>query len=181
MEKIKKAIDRVTSAFTLVSGVMFAIIVLIVIINIVGRATANKPVRGAIEIVQLGMLLSVGIVMCRSGFDERHICVALVIDTLPGRGRAALIALSKIISAAVFGMISYLFWTNVPEAIRLNKVSDTFRLPYEYVYLVLMICFVMGALVFLYQFLAALSIVIHGVKSEELLTKQDDGQGPNDL
>ncbi|MCL1828058.1 MAG: TRAP transporter small permease [Oscillospiraceae bacterium] len=181
MTKIRKAIDRVTSAFTFISALLFFIIVIIVLTNILGRAIFNRPVRGAIEIIQYGMLLCAGVVMCRSGFDERHICVTLVIDKFPGRGRAVFIALGKFVSTVVFAVITYLFLQNIPEAIALNRVTDAFRFPYHYIFIVLTFAFAMGALVFFYQFCAAVSAVIGKAPAKEDAGGPAGEDGPRDI
>ena len=181
MSKITKLIDRVSSAFSVVSGYVFAVVVVIVILNIVGRAALNMPVRGTVEIVQLGMLLSAGIVMCKAGFDERHICVTLLIDKLPVRGKSVFIVIAKLISTCVFGMTTYLFVMEIPKAISLNKVTDAFRLPYFYLYVVLAISFTLGTLVFFYQLCKAASAVIKGTpKNAALQEKSGDDSGPNE-
>ena len=181
MGKITKMIDRVSSAFSVVSGYVFAVVVLVVIVNIIGRETLNMPVRGTVEIVQLGMLLSAGIVMCKAGFDERHICVTLLVDKLPGRGRSVFIAIAKLISTCVFGMTTYLFVMEIPKAIALNKVTDAFRLPYFYLYVVLAICFTLGTLVFFYQLCVALSVVIKGIPITSGHPEESgDDSGPNE-
>jgi len=181
MGKITKLFDRVSSAFSVVSGYVFAVVVVVVIINIVGRALLNSPVRGTVEIVQLGMLLSAGIVMCKAGFDERHICVTLLIDKLPGRVRPAFIVIAKLVSTCVFGMTTYLFIMEIPKAISLNKVTDAFRLPYFYLYVVLSISFTLGTLVFFYQLCIAFSTVIKGVPITSGQPEESgDDSGPNE-
>ena len=181
MSKITKLIDRVSSAFSVVSGYVFAVVVLVVIINVIGRAVLNTPVRGIVEFVQLGMLLSAGIVLCKSGFDERHICVTLLIDRFPGRVKSAFVAFAKLVATCVFGMTTYLFFMEIPKAITLNKVTDSYRLPYYLLYVVLAISFTIGTLVFFYQFCVALSEVFKGTpKTADLPEKSGDESGPNE-
>ena len=87
---LNRLIHKVTKGFAYVSAVIFALIVLIVLANIIGRAVFNKPIKGTVEIVQYGVMFCAGIVMCRSGLEERHISVTFLIDKYPKRVRAAL-------------------------------------------------------------------------------------------
>ena len=162
MGKITRFIDRVSMAFTHISGVLFLIICLVVLANIITRALFNFPVKGTVGIVQLGMLICIGLVLCRSGFEERHICVMLLVDKLPPRAKAIVLALGKLISGAVFTIIAYLFFKLVPEAARLNKVTDTFRIQYFYFYAALGIGFVIAAIVFYYQCCQSVAAAVKG-------------------
>ncbi|NLM21397.1 MAG: hypothetical protein GX207_06585, partial [Peptococcaceae bacterium] len=64
---VNKIIDKVTFVFTIVSAFLFAIIVLIVLANIIGRSFFHMPIKGTVEIIQYGVMFCAGIVMCRSG------------------------------------------------------------------------------------------------------------------
>ena len=154
---LNRLIEKVTKGFAYFSAGIFAVIVLIVLINILGRAIFNRPVKGTIEIVQYGVMFCAGIVMCRSGLEERHISVTFLIDKYPKRLRAALVALGKLIGMAAFGILAVIYAGKISEAVETGKVTDTFRLPFEYVYIVMTACFAMGALIFLYQFIRCLS------------------------
>lgn len=179
---INKAINKITSGFTIISAVIFLIIVLVVIANIVGRAVFNSPINGTVEIVQYGMLFCVGIVMCRSGYEERHITVTVLIDHYPVRIRALFVALGKLISTVVFGMITILFARQIPQALLSGKVTDTFRISFEYVYLMMVICFATGALIFFFQFCVATNTVITGKKAPEKTSNTiETGEGSTEL
>jgi TRAP-type C4-dicarboxylate transport system permease small subunit len=157
---LNRLIHKITKGFAYVSAVIFAVIVLVVLTNIVGRAVFNKPVKGTVEIVQYGVMFCAGIVMCRSGLEERHISVTFLIDKYPKRVRAALVAFGKLLGAAAFGILSAIYAGNIFEAAQTGKLTDTFRLPFEYVYLIMAVCFAMGALIFLYQFVTSVSAVM---------------------
>jgi len=184
MRALHKALDRITSVFAEISGSLFGIVVIVVIVNIIGRSFFNTPVRGAIEIVQLGVLLCAGIVLSRTGFDNRHIAVTFFVEKLPTRGKAVTVALGKLICTAVFGVISFLFVLEIPKAIQLNKLTDTFRFPFEYLYIVLMVSFTMATIIFAYQFFLAIRIAITGkliAGVDEPEEKKTDDSGPNEL
>jgi TRAP-type C4-dicarboxylate transport system permease small subunit len=171
---MRKAMEKITSAFTVVSAVMFAVIVTIVLVNIVGRAVFNEPVKGTVEIVQYGVMFCAGIVMCRSGLDERHISVTFLIDKYPARLRAIFLAFGKLLGTATFGVLAYIYAGKIREAVEDGKLTDTFRMPFEYVYLIMALCFLAGALVFFYQFCLAASHVIKPPPPENAVKK--DGE-----
>jgi len=164
---VNKIIDKVTFVFTIVSAFLFAIIVLIVLANIIGRSFFHMPIKGTVEIIQYGVMFCAGIVMCRSGFEERHISVTLLIDKYPLRLRAAFIALGKLLGTLAFGTLAVIYAKNVPEAMASGKVTETFRLPFEFIYVIMAACFVAGALIFFYQFCVAMGTVIRGKQGFE--------------
>ncbi|NLL51645.1 MAG: TRAP transporter small permease [Peptococcaceae bacterium] len=164
---VNKVIDKVTSIFTIVSASLFAIIVLIVLANIIGRTFFHMPIKGTVEIIQYGVMFCAGIVMCRSGYEERHISVTLLIDKYPMRLRAAFVALGKLLGTIAFGALAVIYANNVPEALASGKVTETFRLPFEFIYIIMAVCFLVGALIFFYQFCVTMVTVIRGKQGPE--------------
>ena len=158
---VNRLIEKVTKVFAYISAAIFAIIVVIVLVNIIGRAVFNAPVKGTVEIVQYGVMFCAGIVMCRSGLEERHISVTFLIDKYPKRMRAGFVSFGKLLGTAAFGILAVTYISKISEAEQAGKLTDTFRLPFEYVYLIMAICFVTGALIFLYQFILSLLTVFN--------------------
>lgn len=160
---------------------MFGIIVLVVLANIISRSAFSRPIAGTIEIVQYGMLFCVGMVMCRSGYEERHICINILIDKYPARIREVFIALGKLFGTAVFAVVAVLFAREVPEALSSGSVTDSFRIPFEYVYVMMTICFVTGALIFLYQLCISVYRVITGKIPAQGSNTVSTGEGTVEL
>jgi TRAP-type C4-dicarboxylate transport system permease small subunit len=164
---LTKAIDKITSVFTIISYVVFGIIVVIVMANIIGRTAFQSPINGTMEIVQYGMLFCIGMVMCRTGFEDRHIIVSVLIDIYPARIRALFIAFAKLLGTAVFATLTFLYVLEIPQAMASGKVTDAFRIPFEYVYVLMILCFAAGALIFFYQFCLAMYMLITGKGAPE--------------
>ncbi|MDR2486931.1 MAG: TRAP transporter small permease [Clostridiales Family XIII bacterium] len=158
--------DRVTLVMTAVSAGMFFLIVLLVLVNIVGRSFFNSPVKGTVEMVQYGVMLCAGFVMCRSGLEGRHIVVSVLIDRFPVRLHELFVALGRLVGLAAFAMLAWLNYTKVPDAIASGKVTDAFRAPFQYIYLAMSVCFAIGALVFFYQFCESLVGIAHGRRTD---------------
>jgi TRAP-type C4-dicarboxylate transport system permease small subunit len=178
---LKRAIDKITYTFTIISCVVFFIVVLIVCANIIGRTAFNHPINGTVEMVQYGALFCAGMVICRTGFEERHIVVSVFIDKYPKRVRALTIAVGKLIGASVFGVLAYLYILRIPESISSGKVTDSFRLPFEYVYAMMVFCFAAGALVFFYQFLVHIHSFITNTGASDGPKTIDTGEGQIEL
>jgi TRAP-type C4-dicarboxylate transport system permease small subunit len=152
MVYVNKAVDKITLAMTAISGVLFAIIVLIMLVNIIGRSFFHAPVKGTVELVQYGVMLCAGFVMCRSTFEDKHIIVTFIIDRFPHRLRSFFVTIGRLTGVVAFGALTFLNYRNIPVAIAANKVTDSFRAPFEYIYIAMTICFAIGTLIFLYQF-----------------------------
>jgi len=157
-----RIVDRVTLIFTYISAVLFAVIVVIVLCNIIGRAMFNTPIKGTVELVQYGVMLCAGFVMCRSGFEDKHITVSVLIDKFPRIGHDAFVAIGKLFGVVLFSVLSYMNYQNIPVAIAQNKLTDAFRAPFQYIYMAMAVCFAIGALVFLYQLIAGIAKIARG-------------------
>lgn len=178
---LKRTIDKITYVFTVISCIVFLFVVLIVCANIIGRAAFNHPINGTVEMVQYGALFCAGMVICRTGFEERHIVVSVFIDKYSKRVRALTIAIGKLIGTAVFGVLAYLYILRIPETISSGKVTDSFRLPFEYVYAMMVLCFAAGALVFFYQIFVYIHIFITGKGAPHGPNTIDTGEGQIEL
>jgi TRAP-type C4-dicarboxylate transport system permease small subunit len=126
---------------TVISAVLFAIIVLIVLANIVGRTLFNAPVKGTVELVQYGVMLCAGFVMCRSSLENKHIVVSVIIDKFSYRLHHFFVTIGKLIGAFAFGALAFLNFKNISVAIAVNKVTDSFRAPFEYICIAMTVCF----------------------------------------
>jgi TRAP-type C4-dicarboxylate transport system permease small subunit len=156
MQKLFKVCDRITLIFIRISTLIIIFLVLVMVANIISRSLFNAPISGTVEIVEFGMLVCIALAVSRTGLKGRHIYVSVVQDALPRKAKAVLKCFCMLISAVVFGSLTVRFLQMLPPAVTSGRVTDVLRMPYWYVYVVLIIAMILGCLTFLYQAVLAM-------------------------
>ena len=141
--------------------VIFAIVLLIVIANILGRKVFNYPIKGATELIQYGIMLSVGLVMARTGFEGRHIFVPLIIDKFGRVGRQIFIVIGALCGTCTFAVLGYLFLTEIPTFITVaSRTTEAWNIPYYAIYAIMGGGFVIATLEYLYEVGLNIALII---------------------
>ena len=163
-----KTVDRITKILTIVSGVIFSIVVLIVVANVIGRKVLNIPIKGATELVQYGIMLAVGLVMARTGYEGRHIWVSLLVNKFGYVGSRIFIAFGCLCGTAIFAILGYLFLTEMPTYFGVaGRVTEAVHIPYYVIYAIMGIGFAIATLEYLYEFV---------INTGKIFRKPDDAQ-----
>ena len=148
---MRKAVDKATGILMVVSCVIFSVVILIVIANILGRRLLNLPVKGAIELVQYGIMLGVGLVMARTGFEGKHIYVPILIDRFGQVGKQVFILFGSICGTGVFAVLGYLFIKEAPSYYgTAGRITDAWRIPYYIIYAIMGVGFTIATLTSLF-------------------------------
>ena len=99
--------SRLLSALNALATLWVVAIMLLITVDVIGRAAFNHPVSGVPEIVKLSI---VGIVWLQMAFTlrtDRHLRSNLVFGALPRRGQSVVYALNCLCGVLVFGIIVY--------------------------------------------------------------------------
>lgn len=147
---INKILDKGSRVITTVASALLIIIAVIVLANILMRAIFNRPLAGTVEVVQYGMMTCAALILCRTGFQQRHVAVTLLVDALPKRAGSVLKMITSLISFVVFAYISVSDFLEAPKMAATGRVSDVLKLPTHYLYTIMAVGFLFAAIVFLY-------------------------------
>lgn len=79
---------------TLVAGVSFCVMAVILGLGTVSRYVLKKPVVGVEDVAELALLLTVYCVLPELGKEERHVKVTFLIDKMKGATKRALMLFS---------------------------------------------------------------------------------------
>lgn len=101
MRRIAEAIIVGTKALHWVSGAFIVGLMFMTVANILGRWTMGRPVRGTVELTEIGMIAIVFLGLAYAQVRDDHIRVDLLYNRLGERGRLVLRAFSSIVSLAV--------------------------------------------------------------------------------
>lgn len=149
---MKKAVDKTTNFLMIIGCVIFGVVILVLIANILGRKIFNYPIKGATELIQYGIMLSVGLVVARTGFEGRHIFVPIIIDKFGRVGRQIFIIFGAICGTCTFAVLGYLFLSEIPTFLTgASRTTEAWLIPYYVIYAIMGIGFVIATLEYLFE------------------------------
>lgn len=158
---MKKAVDKTTHFLMVIGCVIFAITLLIVVVNVLTRKFANYPIKGSTELVQYGIMLAVGLAMARTGFEGRHIFVPLLIDKFGLVGRQVFVTIGAAFGTCTFAVLGYLFFSDIPTFLfGASRTTDSWNIPYYAIYAIMGIGFAIATLEYLFEFGLNIALIV---------------------
>jgi TRAP-type C4-dicarboxylate transport system permease small subunit len=146
LEKALHSVIRVVNgAGTVVLGAM----VLLTVADVLMRLFLDRPIRGALEIVEFLMVIVVFSAIAYTGLLKGHIVIQILPSRLPERPRAILDSIADLIS---IGFCCLIIWQGIAQAqmTRLkNDISGVLSIPISPFYYVLVVGVALMVLVFL--------------------------------
>ena len=170
---MKNFIDKATKAFRIVSCFIFAIIIIVTVINIVGRSFFNRPIAGAVEVIQYGFMLAIAVVMARTGFEDKHVAVDLVTMNFNPRLKKGFYLFGGLCGAICFGGITYLCYQDAIAYIG-GRTTETLHIPYSILYAIICAGFLLGTLVFIFQCVEAIIAIVKNDCGPDLRHMDDE-------
>ncbi len=175
---MSKIVDKTTKFLMWVGCAIFAIVVIIVVVNVLGRRILNLPVKGATELVQYGVMLAIGLVMARTGFEGRHINVNILINRFSPTLRQVFIAFGALCGTATFAVLGYLFISEMPTYFgNAGRMTEAWRIPYYVIYAIMGIGFVIATLEYLYEFVLSVKKIFNAASEPEAGGDAENGEG----
>ena len=174
MKRVTKVFDMVTTVFIRISSVILIALVVLMIVNVIGRKLFNSPISGTIELVQYGILICIGLAISRTGFEDRQLSVTMIQELLPAKGRAVLKCFCSCVAGLLFGSLIINYIRVIPKALQRGRVSDVMHLPYYLIYYLLIVAMFLVAVTFFYQAVLVVYKAFSG--TEEVKTKEEGGK-----
>lgn len=107
MRRIVERFATTTRALHYVSGALIVGLMLLTAANILSRWTMGNPIRGTIELTEIGMVAIVFLGFAYAQVREDHIRVDLLYDRLGSRGRTILGVFAAIISLVTVAVMAW--------------------------------------------------------------------------
>lgn len=130
---------------------VFSVILVLVVVNIVGRSFFHFTIGGIVEIVRYGVLVVMSFALVRTGFNGGHVIVSIILEKLPDKARGIVALIELLVAALVFFMSAYVCGVLIPDALSSNLVTETYKAPYFLVYVVLGFGMAMSGIVFIFK------------------------------
>ncbi|MBE0624716.1 MAG: TRAP transporter small permease [Burkholderiales bacterium] len=121
MKFLVKLLQGVMASLNVIGAIWVFLIMLLITVDVVGRAFFNSPLFGVPEIVKISV---VGLVWCQMAHTLRigaHLRSTILLDRMPPAARRTIEILSCILGAAMFALIVYSGWDNMVDAWRIGE------------------------------------------------------------
>ncbi len=133
---MKRFLTGLTTVQTLIAGVLLILMVVLTSANIVGRQ-AGIPVRGTFEIMGFLGAAVFGLSLSFSHSKKEHLYVSILFDAFPRKLQQAARCVSTLASIVLFSFLGFQLAKTGLNLKAVNEVSETLRLPYYPVVLIL--------------------------------------------
>lgn len=105
--RVWRAYGAFLGALGLVAGIVTFAMMVLVVVNVIGRYAFNSPVGGAFEVAQSMLTVIVFFSLALTQFHDGHIKVVLLTRLLPARLQRPLSIAVLLLGAAFFAVASY--------------------------------------------------------------------------
>jgi TRAP-type C4-dicarboxylate transport system permease small subunit len=146
---LEKALHPVIRTVNGAGTVVLSAMVLLTVADVLMRLFLDRPIRGALEIVEFLMVIVVFSAIAYTGLLKGHIVIQILPSRLPERPRAILDSIADLIS---IGFCCLIIWQGIVQAqvTRLrNDISGVLSIPVSPFYYVVVLGMVLMGLVLL--------------------------------
>lgn len=160
MKSLVKLLHGLMASLNIVGAVWVLLIMLLITVDVIGRAFFNSPLFGVPEIVKISV---VGLVWCQMAHTLKigaHLRSTILVDRMPPAARRAIEIAACILGAIMFALIVYSGWDAMAESWRIGEFEgeEPVRVPTAPVRTLVLI----GAALTAVQFLIMLVDLIRG-------------------
>ena len=148
--KVFKGIDSVVKVLTWVSNIAMAVLTLIFMIDVCGRALLNKPLDGSNELIELIMII-LGLAIMYATRTRQHVKMDILSPRLPRRPRAILASIGSLLEFAISAVVAYEVLIQAWKLMKNHEVSVLLSIPMGPPVLALSISFFVSCLMSLLQ------------------------------
>lgn len=109
--------------------VSILIMMVLTAVDVCGRYILNKPIRGALELTEFLLVITVAAGLAYTQVSRRHVSVDFVIFWLPAAIRKAIKAISGTICLVMYALISWQGFKGGQNQLRHGVTSGAFEIP----------------------------------------------------
>ncbi len=144
--RIKQTVFKVCNFGQYIAGAILVFLVIVLVADAAGRFIL-MPVTGSYEIVQYGFALIVAFAVGYTQLRGGHVSIELIFGQLPAGLRRVFTFINKILSLAVFSLVTWRLFADAVAAYKLGEESSTLTLPVWIFVLMLAIGFTLLVLI----------------------------------
>jgi TRAP-type C4-dicarboxylate transport system permease small subunit len=127
---ISRSIDHMIRILAFIGCVVFGMMVLVVVINVIGRLFLQHPLKGTVELVE-GMMLLIAFFAIPYTTNKRgHVAVDLVVGHFPKHIKSIVYRVGFFVSAGILAVITYQAIVNTIYSLRnLHETTSVLFIP----------------------------------------------------
>ena len=111
------------------SAILLAMM-LVTVVDVVARYVFRRPVRGAFEVTELMLVVLIFAGLPLVSLADEHAVMDFVDRVLGPRGRARLVRVVHLVSAAFMGLMAWLMWGKAERIWAYRDATDVLRILY---------------------------------------------------
>ena len=149
-QKVFKGLDSVVKLLTWIGNGAIALITLIFMIDVCGRAFLNKPLYGSNELIELTMII-LGFAIVYATWTKQHVKIDILSPRLPRRTQTILTSIGSFLEFGISAVIAYEVFMKALSMLKIHEVSPFLSIPTGPAVLALSISFFVSCLISLLQ------------------------------
>jgi TRAP-type C4-dicarboxylate transport system permease small subunit len=127
-QKVFKGLDSVVKLLTWIGNGAIALITLIFMIDVCGRAFLNKPLYGSNELIELTMII-LGFAIVYATWTKQHVKMDILSPRLPRRTQAILKSIGLLLEFGISALIAYEVFMKALNMLKIHEVSPFLSIP----------------------------------------------------
>jgi TRAP-type C4-dicarboxylate transport system permease small subunit len=159
--KIEKIIHGTSVMGGRAGGILLALMVVLIAINVVGRYAFNHPLKGDVDFIEELMVLMIFLSIAFCAAQKRHIVVAVVVTRLSELTRVVLETVTTFASLVFVGLMTWQLGARGWAMLSQPRYSATLNWPLAPLYFVAALGCVMLWLELVISFFSCLDRVVH--------------------
>jgi TRAP-type C4-dicarboxylate transport system permease small subunit len=148
--KLKQGYELINSIFIWIGNISILIVMLIFLVDVIGRAVFNKPLYASNEMVELVMVILGLSVMYATKMDS-HIKVDVIVPRFKERIQIIIRSIGSWLTFGISGIIAFALLRDAFDQITGHQVAVLLGIPVGYFTLVFAISLLWSALISLLQ------------------------------
>jgi TRAP-type C4-dicarboxylate transport system permease small subunit len=124
-----KPLTPTHKALSVICGLMLLSMMVVTLLDVLGRYVFNSPLQGATELTALLLVSTIFIGLPAVCLDEENVTVDMLTDHMPAWVQPARRAVMRLLSAVVLGLVSWRLFAYGHDLASYGETTVSLRLP----------------------------------------------------
>lgn len=161
-EKLERLINPISKGFAIFGAVALLLIMFLTVIDVIGRYLFSKPVIGAYECVEYGLIVTVFCGMAITQIKKQHVNVSIITDQLKGRKLYCLECITYLSSLVIIVLFLWGGMKQFSNIFQVKQVSNILMIPQWPFQLILVLGVFLFCLTLFVDFLKSIASLLDG-------------------
>lgn len=125
----RHTIERVNRVVTPIGLAALVVMMMVVVVNVVGRALFQAPLYGAVELVQITGVFLVAFIAGYTQFKKQNVAVGIVVDRFRPRVQSIFDSFTLLLSLGAVALLIWASFVTAVEMVQANEITAVFQAP----------------------------------------------------